>query len=523
MTEIKQSSMLSSIPLKEISIGNSNPRKTFSQDHMDELVESIKKFGVLQPIVIRPHLNGDGYELVCGERRFRASISAGFDEIPCSIRNLTDDEAFELQITENLQRQDINPMEESDAFHQLTKRGMTTAEKIAKQLHKSPQYVYDRLALQKCISEVQNGVRNGKLSISVGKQFARLTQDDQEKLFERVDLEDLSTIKKGIQEFSLDLNNAQFDTNDTKLVPKAGSCKKCPKRSGCNQLLFDDISAKDICFDKSCYEGKTMAHIELAIAKLEGEGKKVHRISARYQTELPGVLKADEWDEVDKEEEEFETADYGIYVELPTYSYHNFKLGELIRINVDTEEEEEEEDFYSTKPSSNQSVSTSNSSATREEGIDWDKEFARRAITSVWNLEYEALHENEYNYLLNNVAHKLARLDLEHQIFICKLIGLELAPEDTDSESSFYKEQINAKRATGGFWMSVGGTGELLTLLYIVELADDYLDTYTSFEDHSEFYEFEQRAKGVDFKTLGEAINTEAGETVISISEPESE
>ena len=127
-----------------------NPRKEFNQEALQELAESIKKIGLIQPITVSKV--GDDYCVICGERRLRAAKLAGLETITAIVHeNLEEDVILEMQIIENMQRKNINPMEESDAFQVLVKRGISTPEMIADKLGTSTKYVYDRLKLQEAI------------------------------------------------------------------------------------------------------------------------------------------------------------------------------------------------------------------------------------------------------------------------------------------------------------------------------------------------------------------------------------
>ena len=106
------------LPLEEIVPNKEQPRKTFDETALEELAESIRQHGVLQPLLVRP-LPGGGYQLVAGERRYRASRIAGLREVPVVIRELSDVETMEIAIIENLQREDLNPIEEAEGLHRL--------------------------------------------------------------------------------------------------------------------------------------------------------------------------------------------------------------------------------------------------------------------------------------------------------------------------------------------------------------------------------------------------------------------
>ena len=110
---------VSQVNLNSIIPSNYNPRKIFSETNLSELTESIRQQGVLQPIGIRPLTDSEHYEIVFGERRYRASIIAGTETIPAIIMDITEDEAADMAITENLQRKDITPIEEASAYHKL--------------------------------------------------------------------------------------------------------------------------------------------------------------------------------------------------------------------------------------------------------------------------------------------------------------------------------------------------------------------------------------------------------------------
>lgn len=159
------------INLYEIRPSAMNPRKTFDQEALQELADNIKSQGLLQPITIRPVdelLNKDGtvchYEVVCGERRYRAVKLNGSKTIPCIVRELTDEQAFDAMITENLQRKDVDPTEEAFAFGELAKRGQTT-EEIALRFGKSTRFVLDRIKLNKLIPELMLRVKDGTMAL----------------------------------------------------------------------------------------------------------------------------------------------------------------------------------------------------------------------------------------------------------------------------------------------------------------------------------------------------------------------
>ena len=192
------------IPLSLVSPSPMNPRKTFDEDELQELADNIEKQGLLQPITVRPIADKkqfavvDGnadfhpeYEIICGERRFRAFCKLSdkwremdcvapkgetydrFSEISAIVREMNDEEAFDAMITENLQRKDVDPIEEAFAFGQLIQKGKT-AEEIAARFGKSIRFVQDRVKLNNLIPELMLAVRDDKMSISAAMIIAKL-------------------------------------------------------------------------------------------------------------------------------------------------------------------------------------------------------------------------------------------------------------------------------------------------------------------------------------------------------------
>lgn len=337
------------------------PRKQFEETSLQEMAADIKKNGIIQPITVRPNPDKksignsdlDGkmfYTIVCGERRYRAAIMAELTEIPCIIRELTYDEALDLQISENLHRKDINPMEESDAFARLVSRGFSTPEQIADKLGVSTKYVYDRLIMQNVIDNVKEAVRTGRLGISHAKQFARLPLADQEKLWEYevdeveggIDVNDLRG--RIINLFRLKLENAIFDTTSKTLVKKAGACNDCQHRTGCRMVLFEDFKQDDLCLKQECWDGKVEAHIEKTIVDLQKKGKKVFLLTAEWSSK-EGYVGQSDWKYLISEDEDdkpVETEFVGIIRNRSEHS--DQQLGEIIYLTEDPIEKKKKED-----------------------------------------------------------------------------------------------------------------------------------------------------------------------------------
>ena len=151
------------VSLNDIEPNREQPRKDFDEDALSELAESIAQHGVIQPLLVRPISDG-GYQLVAGERRWRASRMAGLTEVPVFIREMSDRQVAEVALIENLQREDLNPLEEAKGYAQLMKDYSLTQEQVAKSVGKSRPAVANAMRILELPEEVLEYVRNGKLS-----------------------------------------------------------------------------------------------------------------------------------------------------------------------------------------------------------------------------------------------------------------------------------------------------------------------------------------------------------------------
>lgn len=169
------------IPIEKISANPNQPRQDFIQDDLDELAQSIAEKGIIQPIIVRPDPEKtDMYQIVAGERRWRAAQLAQLHEVPVIIRQMDDTEVLEIAIIENVQRTDLNPVEEAFGFKQLMDNYGHTQEKLAKALGKSRSHIANILRLLHLPEDVQNLLRSGDLSF--GHARALVTADNPSKL-----------------------------------------------------------------------------------------------------------------------------------------------------------------------------------------------------------------------------------------------------------------------------------------------------------------------------------------------------
>ena len=158
---------------------------------MKELSDSIKEYGVFQPIIIKKSIKG--YEIIAGERRVKASKMAGLEEIPAIIRDFTDEEMMEIALLENLQRENLNPIEESRAYKKLIETLNITQEELAKKLGKSRSYITNMIGLQTLPNTIQNMISDNKMSMGHARVLSKLeNQNQQEELAEKIITEGMS-------------------------------------------------------------------------------------------------------------------------------------------------------------------------------------------------------------------------------------------------------------------------------------------------------------------------------------------
>ncbi len=266
------------INLSDISLSPFNYRyggKPVDENSLQELAASIKLHDVIQAVLVRPKAEGK-YELVVGERRFRASKLAGKKSIPATVRELTDEQVKEIQLIENLQREDPHPMAEAMGIHQLLsiKEKKINVEEIANRLGKSPAYVYQRNKLNDLSENFREMFFADVIGITQAIKIARLDQGSQEDFFNSNCKEwkepgfNIYNFNGRIKNYQLDLSDAPFNIKDSKLDKKAGACTKCPHNTAVTSSLFPEDSKEARCTNRPCYENKCRLHKHLQLAEI---------------------------------------------------------------------------------------------------------------------------------------------------------------------------------------------------------------------------------------------------------------
>lgn len=278
-------------------------RKRFNEVALQQLAANIQEMGVVQPILIRPVTptteQPEPYELVAGERRWRASGIAEVATIPAMCRTLSDKQAAEIQILENLQREDPHPLEEAEGYEQLMMNHGYNADQLADKIKKSRAYIYGRLKLCALTTEAREKFLSDEISASTallvaripvpGLQARALAEITATSVYQPEPMSYRRAQQHIQQRYTLDLSNANFDVSDAKLLASAGSCSKCPKRSGNQPLVFADIKSADVCTDPDCFEEKRAAHYakvivianKTGIPVIEGDEAKQINVYAR--------------------------------------------------------------------------------------------------------------------------------------------------------------------------------------------------------------------------------------------------
>lgn len=242
---------IQNLPIGKIKPDSKQPRKTFDDKQLMQLSESIKEYGVLQPITVR-QLNGH-YIIVMGERRYRASKLANKKTIPCMVRDYKGEEVLEVQIIENLQRKDVEPTEEAEAIAYLSKK--LNPSEIAKRLGRTDNFIRQRLKLASLIDGLKQFVRSGEMTITLGVAVALFEPEEQQMMLETMgENYNANQINRMIQDRTFDLENAPFDISDEKLVSKSGACGKCPFNAANQGNLFGE--GKMVCTKSVCFETK---------------------------------------------------------------------------------------------------------------------------------------------------------------------------------------------------------------------------------------------------------------------------
>lgn len=285
------------VPLALLQPSATNPRRRIDQEALGNLAETIAEHEVMHPILARPHPaplpSGPTLEIVAGERRWRACGLLGarnphrmvgvvepVPAIPCVVRELSDAQVLAMQLVENIGREDLHPLEEAEHYRRMRDdaKAPATVEHIAHIAKVSESRVYERLSLLHLVLAAREAFLAEKLSLKTALLVARMPAEQQPEIARHLSewggepMAPKAAAAFIRQTFMLRLASAPFDANDAELVPAAGACGACPKRSGANPQLFADIGEEDTCTDRACFASKRAAQRERLLDELRASG-----------------------------------------------------------------------------------------------------------------------------------------------------------------------------------------------------------------------------------------------------------
>lgn len=283
------------LPVELVKPSPMNPRKTIDEAAIAELAENIEAQGLIQPITVRPVAfddrveNGEvittpkAFEIVCGERRYRAFSKlngshpdGSFSKIPAIVREMTDAEAFDAMITENLQRQDVDPIEEAFAFAQLIKTGKT-AEEIAVRFGKSIRFVQDRVKLNSLIPELMVALKDDKMSIAAAMIISKLNEKDQQQFYKTYSQHYQGYTKSNAENFIASLfmtiNKAAWNGDEDFEGGCNCKCSECKFNTNNHGCLFYEMNGEGSgrCTNRAKFSDKTLAYIRQLLISREDE------------------------------------------------------------------------------------------------------------------------------------------------------------------------------------------------------------------------------------------------------------
>ena len=261
---------ITSVALANIQSSSYNPRKNFDETSLAELAESIRQQGVLQPIGVRP-IADNRFEIVFGERRYRASLMAELAEIPAIVMEISDETAEEMAITENLQRKDVTPIEEANAYQKLIDSGRHDVQSLTVQFGKTEAYIRTRLKFVSLIPEIALLLEQDELTISVATEICRYGEDIQHDIYDKHLKEGLlynswrgmkaSEVAKNIERnYTTDLNRYSFDKT---------LCLSCPHNTN-NMMLFCEGGCGN-CANRSCLDEMQTSYLMEKAVQIMGQ------------------------------------------------------------------------------------------------------------------------------------------------------------------------------------------------------------------------------------------------------------
>lgn len=319
---------ITSVALADMQPSGYNPRKHFDEASLSELAESIKQQGVLQPIGVRP-IEGNRFEVVFGERRYRASLMAEMTEIPAIVMDISDETAEEMAVTENLQRKDVTPIEEANAYQRLIESGRHDVQSLAVQFGKSENYIHTRLKFVSLIPEIADLLEQDEITLSVASEICRYGEDIQREVYDKHLKEGVyynswrglkaSDVARNIErQYTTDLDRYAFDktlclscphnTNNMVLFCEGG-CGNCSNRTCLAEMNATYLAEKAVCLMEQhpaaplCHESSN--YNKTVVERLTAMGYEVESLQtpAKAYPEQPEAPQKEDYDTTEEYEE----------------------------------------------------------------------------------------------------------------------------------------------------------------------------------------------------------------------------
>jgi ParB/RepB/Spo0J family partition protein len=475
---------LEKISLNQIKESTTNPRKHFEPKAMAELVASVTEKGLIVPPLVRPFRDGH-YEIVAGARRFRAAKQAKLSEIFCIVRELTDDQALEIQVIENLQREDVHPLEEAEGYRQLLDRATHDFASLAAKVGKSESYIHQRIKLRDLIAPAKKMFLEEALSLGHAQLLCRLQTAQQKEAIAWISRGDsVRGFRSEIyRHFHLRLKNAVFNTEDPQLVPAAGACEDCPKRTGANPGLFSEIKEADTCTDPSCFQQKENAFVKIQVGT--HPDAEMVSIGRRYPEEIRG-LSPDQWLQAGtkKCDSVLEAVIVQSGGEEITYGdKKGLRLGQVLSIcrNSKCRVHREVSD-YNPNTGGSRKADKARKIELRRRGLVF-KELASEPFT---------VAEKDYRAILD---HMIVGLGHDHAKALCDAMGWDVPKSETGHGQRSYDVVVKEKLAK----LSPEGIEQWL---YLLTLAESELWFYTFSKISSKLLDAKAKATGVPLAAI---------------------
>ncbi len=242
------------IPLARIKPGSHQPRRHFDENKIEELAESIRENGLIQPIVVRER-EGD-YQIIVGERRYRAALRAGIKEVPALIGEYSDDQSLQIALIENIQREDLNPIEESRAYKLILEGEKITQEELSRRVGKSRSYIANMVRLLDLPEHIQEHVSRGTISVGQAKAVVSLSKKKREELVQRIIREGLTVrevekitktrVPRGTKGTGKSTRDPAIDEIEDKLRTKFGTKVAVHYRGGRGSIKIEFYSDEEL-------------------------------------------------------------------------------------------------------------------------------------------------------------------------------------------------------------------------------------------------------------------------------------